>query len=168
MQDDDDDFNVNAPGAGEFVFEQTVGGNDETYGNVIVISDDDGDIVNVDGDDSDDGNDYFNVNVPGVGDFEAYEEYMRRRPVIGPSIRNFEQFTYEEYMGRRSPVIDSSTQNFEQFTNLSTTSLMSVSTTTTAAAATTTTTTVPTSTASSSSAAAAANPTSTAAATVVG
>ena len=141
MQDDDDDFNVNAPGTGEFVFEQTVGGNDETYGNVIVISDDDGDIVNVDGDDSNDGNDYFDANSPGVGDFEAYEEYMRRRPVIGPSIRNFERFTYEEYVGRISPVIDSSTQNFEQFTNLSTTSLMSVSTTTAAAATTTTTTT---------------------------
>ena len=137
LQDDDDDFGVNTPEAGEYIFTQAVGGNVETYVDVIVISDDD-DSVDVDGDDSDDD---FDANIPGVGDLEPYEEYMRRRTVIGPSIRNFERFTYEEYMRRISPVIASSTQNFEQLTNLSTTSLMSVSTTTTATTTTTTTTT---------------------------
>ena len=134
MEEEDDGFDINiSEGGGEYVFPQTNGGNDEMCDDVIVISDDEGDDVDVDGSDSDD-DDYFDGNAPGTGDLEAYEEYMRRRLVIGPSIRNFERYTYEEYM-RRSPIIGSSTEN------LLTNRLMSVSTTTATAAATTTTTT---------------------------
>ena len=112
----------------EYVFARTNGGierngygneeNAET-GNEVIISDDD--------------DDYFDANAPGMGDLEAYEEYMRRRSVIGSSIQNFERFTYEEYMGRISPVIGSPTQNNEQLTTTTaaTTNVATTTTTTT-------------------------------------
>ena len=117
--EEDDGFDVNTPGAGEYIFAQTSEGNVETCDDVIVISDDDDDDnVDLDGDDSDDDDDGFDANAPGAGDLETYEDYMRRRPIIG-----------------------SSTQNLGPFANLFTTSLMAISTATAAAAATTTTTT---------------------------
>jgi hypothetical protein len=125
----------------EYVFQQTNDGierngcdngeNVETNIEVIIISDGD--------DDSDYGDDYFDVNEPGMGDFGAYEGYMRRSRVIGrPSIRNSEGFTYEEYVRRISPVIGSPTQNNEQLTT--TTAATTTTTTTTTNVATTTTT----------------------------
>ena len=138
MEEEDNGFDINIPEGGEYIFPQTSGGNDEMCDDVIVISDDEGNDVDVDGNNTDD-DDYLDGNAPSAGDLEAYEEYMRRRPVIGPSIRNFERYTYEEYM-RRSPIIGPSTQN------LLTIGLMSVSTTTATAEATTTTTTTTTAT----------------------
>ena len=130
----------------EYIFQQTNDGIERNgYGNgenvetdneveVIIISDGD--------DDSDDGGDYFDTNEPGMGDFGAYEGYMRRSRVIGrPSIRNFEGFTYEEYVRRISPVIGSPTQNNEQLTTTTAATTTTTTTTTTTNVTTTTTTT---------------------------
>ena len=116
----------------EYVFARTNGGierngygngeNAETGNEVIFISS---------GSDGDD--DYFDANAPGMGDLEAYEEYMRRRSVIGSSIQNFERFTYQEYVGRVSPV--TSTQNIEQLTTTTAATVAAATTTSTTAAA---------------------------------
>ena len=149
--DSEEEFDTNTSGVGdiedsdqsiqngtdtEYVFEQTNEGIERNgYGNGENVETDNEVIIISDGDGSDGGDDYFDANAPGVGDFGAYEGYMRRSRVIGPSIRNFERFTYEEYMGRISPVIDSPTQNIEQLTNLSTTTTAATTTTTTSTAA---------------------------------
>ena len=131
----------------EYVFAQTNDGIERNgYDNGENVEADNEVIIISDG--SDGGDDYFDANAPGMNDFGAgaYEGYMRRGGrVIGAPIRDFERFTYEEYVGE----MDSPTSSMTTISTTTTTS----TTAATVAEPTTTTTTTTTSTATNVTAA---------------